>query len=88
MGNDCSLLHAGHISCKCKNYLVYKNGIDHHKRKSYNFGWDLAKTLTMPHVICRDVNGSGLMVQLKRNLFLGTAFEVPEPKPKIEKRFE
>ena len=28
------------------------------------------------------------MVQLKRNLFLGSAFVVPEPKPKIEKRFE
>ena len=24
VGNNCSLLHAGHISCKCKNYLVYK----------------------------------------------------------------
>ena len=28
------------------------------------------------------------MVQMKRNVFLGTAFVVPEPKPKIEKRFE
>ena len=28
MCSDCSLLHAGHGSCKCKNYLVYKNGID------------------------------------------------------------
>ena len=42
----------------------------------------------MPHVIPGDVNGLGLMVQLKRSLFLGTAFVVPEPKPKIEKRFE
>ena len=71
-----------------KTIWCIKNGIDHHKLKSYNFGWDLAKTLTMPHVIRRDVNGLGLMVQLKRNLFLGTAFVVPEPKPKIEKRFE
>ena len=66
-----------------KTIWCIKNGIDHHKLKSYNFGWDLAKTLTMPHVIRRDVNGLGLMVQLKRNLFLGTAFVVPEPKPKI-----
>ena len=71
-----------------KTIWCIKNGIDHHKLKSYNFGWDLAKTLTMPHVIRRDVNGLGLMVQLKRNLFLGTAFVVPEPKRKIEKRFE
>ena len=71
-----------------KTIWCIKNGIDHRKLKSYNFGWDLAKTLTMPHVIRRDVNGLGLMVQLKRNLFLGTAFVVPEPKPKIEKRFE
>ena len=42
----------------------------------------------MPHVICRDVNGLGPMVQLKKNLFLDTGFVVPEPKPKIEKRFE
>ena len=42
----------------------------------------------MPHVIRRDVNGLGLMFQLKRNLFFGTAFVVPESKPKIEKRFE
>ena len=42
----------------------------------------------MPHVIRRDVNGLGLMVELKRKLFLGTAFVLPEPKPKIEKRFE
>ena len=65
-----------------------KNGIDHHKPESYNFDWDLAKTLKMPHVICRDVSRLGVMVQLKRNLFLGTAFVVPDPKPKIEKRFE
>ena len=71
-----------------KTIWCIKNGIDHHKLKSYNFGWDLAKTLTMPHSIRRDVNGLGLMVQLKRNLFLGTTFVVPEPKPKIKKRFE
>ena len=65
-----------------------KSRIDHHKLKSYNFDWDLAKTLTAPHVIRRDVNGIGLMVQLRRNLFLSTAFVVPERKPKIEKRFE
>ena len=52
------------------------------------FGWDLAKPLTLPRVIRRDVNGLGLMVQLKRNLFLGTVFIVPEPKPKIEKKIK
>ena len=49
MGNDCSLLHDGHNSFKC-----------------------------------RDVNGLVIMVQLKRNLFLGIAFVAPVPKPKIE----
>ena len=71
-----------------KTIWCMKNGIDHHKPESYNFDWDLAKTLKMPHVICRDVSRLGVMVQLKRNLFPGTAFVVPEPKPKIEKRFE
>ena len=71
-----------------KTIWCIKNGIDHQELQSYNFGWDLAKTLTMPHLIRRDVNGLGLIVQLKRNLSLGTASVVPEPKPKIEKRFE
>ena len=48
-----------------KTIWCMKNGIDHHKLKSYNFGWDVAKTLTMLHVIRRGVNGLGLMVQLK-----------------------
>ena len=65
-----------------------KTGIDHHKQNSSNFGWDLGKTLIMPLVIRRDVNGLGLMVQLKIDLFLGTAFVIPESKPNIEKRFE
>ena len=40
-----------------KTIWCIKNGIDHHELKSYNFGWDLAKTLTMPRAIRRDVNG-------------------------------
>ena len=79
---------AAHSSCKCKNYPVCKKRNWSSKLKSYNFGWDLAKTLTVPHVIHRDVNGLGLMAQLKSNLFLGTAFVVAEPKPKIQKSFE
>ena len=45
-----------------KTIWCIKNGIDHHELKSYNFGLDLSKTFTMPHVIRRDVNGLGLMV--------------------------
>ena len=71
-----------------KTIWCIKNGIDHHKLQSYNFGWDLAKTLTVSHVIRRDVNRLVLMVQLKINLFLDTAFVVPEPKPKVEKIFK
>ena len=80
------LLDLAHVNAK--TIWCIKNGIDHHKLKSYYFGWDLAKTLTVPHVICRDVNGLDLMIQPKRNLFFDTAFVVPEPKPKIKKRFE
>ena len=61
-----------------KTIWCIKNGIDHHKLKSYNFGWDLAKTLTMPHVIRRDVNGLGLMVQLKKKIVPQHSFVVPE----------
>ena len=71
-----------------KTICCVKSEIHHHKQKCYDFGWDLFKALSMPYVNRRDVNGSGLIVQLKRNLFLGTAFVVPEPKPQIEKRFE
>ena len=68
-----------------KTIWCIKNGIDHQELQSYNFGWDLAKALTMPYLIRRDVNGLGLIVQLKGNLSLGTASVVLEPKPKIEK---
>ena len=88
MGNDCSYYMLDIAFLNAKTIWCIKNGNDHHKLKSYNFGWDLAKTLTMPHTIRQDVNGLGLMVQVKRSLFLGTAFAVPEPKPKIKKRFE
>ena len=80
------MLHT--VRVNAKTIWCIKNDIDHHKLKSYKFDWDLAKTLAKPPAIRRDVNGLGLMVQLKINLFLGTAFVVPGPKPKIEKRFE
>ena len=46
-----------------KTIWCIKNGIDYYKLKSYNLGCDAAKTLAMPHVIRREVNGLGLMVQ-------------------------
>ena len=42
----------------------------------------------MPHVIHQDVNGLGLIVQLKRNFFFGTSFVVAEPKLKVKRGFE
>ena len=42
----------------------------------------------MPHAIRRDVNGLGLMVQLKKKIVPQHSFVVPERKPKIEKKFE
>ena len=78
----------GTACVNAKTIWCIKNGIADHKLKSYKFGWDLAKTLTMPHSICEDVNGLVLMVQLKKKFCLGIAFIVPEAKAKFEERFE
>ena len=39
-----------------KTIWCIKNGIDHQELQSYNYGWDLAKTFTIPHLIRREVN--------------------------------
>ena len=71
-----------------KTTWCMKEDIDMHKFDSFNFGWNLAKSLALPHVSRRNVNGLSGMVQLKIKLFLGNALVVPVPLPKIERRFE
>ena len=71
-----------------KSIWCIKEGIDFNQIKSYDFGWDLAKCLAMPHETRQNLNGLSAMVQLKMNLFLGKALEQREPKPEIEAKFD
>ena len=54
---------------------------------SYDFTWNLAKALALPHLQRRSLNSLVSSVQLKINMFLGTALLVDEPVPKVERRF-
>ena len=54
---------------------------------SYDFCWNLAKALTLPHGKRRNLNGFASSVQLKIKMFLGTALLVDEPKRNVERRF-
>ena len=65
-----------------------KEKIDVHKLNSYNFDWSLAKSLAMSHTAQRNINGIGMMVQLKEKSFLGTALIESKPQPKIENKYE
>ena len=51
---------------------------------SYEFGWNLAKSLALPHVRRPKLHGLTSMVQLKMKMFLGIALEVSEPVTNIE----
>ena len=53
---------------------------------SNDFSWNLAKALALLHVQRRSLNGLASSVQLKINMFLGTALLVDEPVPKVERR--
>ena len=54
---------------------------------SYDFSWNLAKTLALSHVQRISLNGLASSMQLKLKMFLGTALLVDEPVPKVERRF-
>ena len=71
-----------------KSIWCIKEGIDFNRIKSYDFVWDLAKCLAMPHVTRGNLNDLSAVVQLKMNLFLGKALEQPDPKPEIEPKFD
>ena len=47
-----------------------KKKIDFHKLSSYDFGWSLPNSLTIPHARQRNINDLGMMLQLKRIYFL------------------
>ena len=47
----------------------------------------ICQKLALPHVQRRSLNGLASSVQLKKQIFLGTALLVDEPVPKVERRF-
>ena len=69
-----------------KNVWCLKNQMEILKKSSYNFGWELAKRLAMPHVQNRRLNGMKSSVQWEIKIFLGTAFKTEESLPKVEQR--
>ena len=70
-----------------KTVWCLKNDSDISSTSSYDFSWNLAKALALPHVQRRSLNGLASSVQLKIKMFLGTALLVDEPVPKVERRF-
>ena len=70
-----------------KTVRCLKNDSDISSTSSYDFSWNLAKALALPHVQRRSLNGLASSVQLKIKMFLGTALLVDEPVPKVERRF-
>ena len=67
-----------------KSIWCIKEGIDFNRIESYDFRWDLAKSLAMRHVTRRNLNGLSAMVQLKMNLFLGKALEQQSPNQRLK----
>ena len=65
-----------------------KNKIDIRKHKTFDFTWQLANELCVRQVNRRSTNDFSKLVQLKIQMFLGTALDVPIPKPRIERRYD
>ena len=57
------------IRVSAKTIWCLKEGLDAHRLKSLDVGWNLAKSLAMPHAARRNVNGHNAMVEMKRKLF-------------------
>ena len=70
-----------------KTVRCLKNDSDISSTSSYDFSWNLAKALALPHVQRRSLNGLASSVQLKIKMFLRTALLIDEPVPKVERRF-
>ena len=71
-----------------KTLWYMKNKIDIRKYKTFYFTWQLANELCIRQVSRRSTNGLSKMVQLKIQMFLGTALDAPIPKPRIERRYD
>ena len=71
-----------------KTVWCLKNDSDISSTSSYDFSWNLAKALALPHVQRRNLNGLVSSVQLKLKMYLGRALLVDEPVPKVERRFK
>ena len=70
-----------------KTVWCLKNDSDISSTSSYDFDWNLAKALALPHVQRQSLNDVAPSVQLKIKIFLETALLVDEPIPKVERRF-
>ena len=57
------------------------------RTSSYDFSWNQAKALALPHIQRRSLNDLASTVQLKIKMFLRTAFLAVVPKPKVKRRF-
>ena len=60
------------------------NKIDIRKHKICDFTWQHANEFCVQQVSLRSTNGLSKMVQLKIQMFLGTALDAPIPMPRIE----
>ena len=70
-----------------KTVQCFKNDPDILSTSSYDFSWNLAKALALPHVHRRNVYGLASSVQLKIKMLLGTALLADQPVLEVERRF-
>ena len=67
-----------------KSVWCLKNDSDISSTSSYDFSWNLAKSLALPYVQQRILNVLASSVQFKIKMFVGTALLVDETVPKVE----
>ena len=70
-----------------KTMWCLKNDSDISSTSLYDFSWNLAKALALPHVQRRSLNGLVSSVQSRIKMFLCNGFLADEPAPKVERRF-
>ena len=71
-----------------KTLWCMKNKIDICKHKTFDFTWQFANELCVRQVSHQSTNGLSKMVQLKIQMFLGSALDAPIPKSRIERRYD
>ena len=80
------MLGTSRVNWKTIWCLKYKEDIS--KLSWYNFGWDLAKALVLPHVRRWKLHGLTSMVQLKIKMFQGIALKVSESVPNFQNKYK